>query len=175
MQSLEDLLYFILQQDRSIVFGDLGRYAHHLIEAFKSKPTLKVTIISNNKKLHSSDNRIQVIRTEELIEKCDLLVYVEPTTLQMVEQHALASRVAVFTSHFTFKIPCEQWWTNVCFFLKVDPEGTQQLQEKQDFSIQTRNIGLVQIDHTNVLTITGKESAPRKGVQKELCFSILFN
>ena len=158
MQSIQDLLNFILQQDRCIIFGDLGRYPHHLIETFKSISMLKVIIVSQDKNLYSSDNQIHVMQSGDLLEKCDLLVYLEPASLQMVEKHPLASHVAVFTSHFTFKTPCGEWWTNICFFLKMDPDGTQQLLEKQDFSIQTRNIGLVEDNYKNVLTITGKGS-----------------
>lgn len=160
MQSLQDLLNFILQQDRCIIYGDLGRYPQHLLEAFKSVPMLKVVIVSRNNNLHSTDNRIRVVRSAELVEKCDLLVYLEPASMQMVEKHPLAFRVAVFTSHFTFKTAHGDWWIDVCFFLKVDSEGTRELLEKQDFPIQTRNIGLVQVDYTNVLTISGNESAP---------------
>lgn len=162
MQNRQDLINFILQQDRCIVYGDLGRYPHLLLEILISIPLLEVVIVSNNN-LSSLDNRIRIIRSQNLIDsKCDLLVYLEPQSLQLVEKHPLASRVAVFTSHFTFKTSCGEWWTNICFFNKVDPEGTRQLLEKQDFSIQTQNIGLIEIDHTNVLTISGKESASPK-------------
>lgn len=160
MQSLQDLLNFILQQDRCIVYGDLGRYPQHLLESFKSFPMLKVVVVSRNADLHSTDNRIRVVRSAELVEKCDLLVYLEPASMQVVEKHPLALRVAVFASHYTFKTPCGDWWTDVCFFVKRDSEGTRQLLEKQDFSIQTRNVGLVKVDYTNVLTISGNNSAP---------------
>lgn len=160
MQSLQDLLNFILQQDRCIVFGDLGRYPQQLIQLFKSVPMLKVVIVSQDKNLHSSDNQIHVSPSTNLVEKCDLLVYLEPASMQTIERHPLASRVAVFTSHFTFQTLRGEWWTNVCFFLKMDPEGTRQLLEKQDFSIQTRNVSLVAINHANVLTISGKNFTP---------------
>lgn len=163
MQSLQDLLNFILQQDRCVVYGDLGRYPQHLLEAFKAFPMLKVVVVSRNADLHSTDNRIRVVRSAELVEKCDLLIYLEPASMQTVEKHPLAFRVAVFTSHYTFKTPCGDRWTDVCFFLKIDSEGTRRLLEKQDFSIQTRNIGLVQVDHANVLTISGKDSASPNG------------
>ena len=42
----------------------------------------------------------------------------------------------------------------------MDPDGTRELIEKQDLSIETRNIGLVESDHTHVLTIKGKGSVP---------------
>lgn len=160
MQSLQDLVNFILQQDRCIIYGDLGRYPQHLVEAFKSVPMLKVVIVSRENDLHSTDNRIRIVRAAELVEKCDLLVYLEPASMQMVEKHPLAFRVAVFASHYRFKTSREDWWTDVCFFLKIDSEGTQELREKEDFSIQTRNVGLVKIDYNNVLTISGKNSSP---------------
>lgn len=163
MQSIQDLLNFILQRDRSIVYGDLGRYPRHLLEAFEAFPMLKVIVVSRKDDLHSTDNRIRVVQSAEFVEKCDLLVYLEPASMQTIEKHPLALRVAVFASHYTFKIPCGDRWSDVCFFLKVDPEGTRRLLEKQDFSIQTRNIGLVQVDHANVLTISGKDSASPNG------------
>lgn len=160
MQSIVDLLNFIMQRDRCIIFGDLGRYPEYLIDALKSIPMLKVIIISRYDNVHSTENRIRVVRSKDFIEKCDLLIYLEPASVYMIDKHPLALRVAVFTSHFTFQIPSGNVWTDVCFFIKPDSEGTRQLLEKQDFPIQTRNIGLVQVDYTNVLTISGKESAP---------------
>lgn len=159
MQSLQDLLNFILQRDRCIVYGDLGRYPRHLLEAFEAFPMLKVIVVTRNQDLHSTDNRIRVVRSADLLEKCDLLVYLEPASMQTIEKHPLALRVAVFASHYTFKTNRKDRWSDVCFFLKVDSEGTRRLLEKQDFPIQTRNVGLVQVDHANVLTISGKDSA----------------
>lgn len=156
METILDLLNFILQQDRCIIFGDLGRYPNILYENLQNIPLIKICFVSNNRDLYSSDNRIRVLRPGDPIEKCDLLIYLEPGSLQFIEKHPLVSRVAIFTSHFTFQTPNREWWTNICFFMKK--ADTAELLEKQDFSIQTKNIGLVKIDHVNVLTISGKTS-----------------
>lgn len=153
MKTVRELLNFILRQDGSIVFGDLSRYPQHLIEALKSIPLLTVVIITKDESLYSSENRIKILPSVDKIEKCDLLVYLEPDSLQIVKNYSLALRVAVFTSHFTFKTMHGSKWTNICFFLKIDPEGTKKLLEKREFPVQTQNVGLVKINHVNVLTL----------------------
>lgn len=160
MLSAEELLNFILQQDRCIVFGDLGRYPYKLFEILKSIPSLKVMVISSNNNLYSSDNQIRVQRSDQLVESCDLLIYLEPESMQTIAKHRLASRVVVFASHLNFIHSCDARWARVCFFLKIDPTGTRSLLDRQDFSIQTQNVGSVRVDYTNVVRISGKDNPP---------------
>lgn len=117
---------------------------------------------SKNCTFSSTENRIRVQRPEEPIKRCDLLVYVEPASLQLVEKHALASRVVVFTSHYTFQKPIGEEWIDVCYFHGVDAASTKALIAIQNFPIQTENVGLVEIDHTNVLRISGRIAAAPK-------------
>lgn len=162
MQTLQDLFKFILSQERSIVFGNLGRYPHLLFENLITIPSIRVTFVSTICSFSSKDNRIQVQRPTEPIHQCDLLIYLEPMSLRLVEKPVLATRAVVFTSHYTFKLPNGERWINVCFFHGMNATGTKELLSKQDFPIQTRNVGLVQIDHTNVLTISKRIAAAPK-------------
>lgn len=162
MNTLSELLSFVLQQDRSIVFGNLGRYPHLLFETLIEIPSLHVIFVSMHCPFTSKDHRIRVQRIQDPIDRCDLLVYLEPPSSRLIEKSSLASRVVVFTSHFTFKLPNGERWIWVCYFHGMDVEGTQQLLARQDFPIQTRNIGLVQLDHTNVLTLSKRSDAAPK-------------
>lgn len=155
MQTIQELISFLLKQDRSIVFGNLGRYPRLLINAFLSMPSLRVIIITN-RQCSSTDNRIRIQRPTDPIDPCDFLIYFEPASLQWIEKHALASRVVIFASHYTFSVPSKERWINICYFHGIDRSGTRELLQIQDFPIQTRNIGLVEIDHTHVVTLSGQ-------------------
>ena len=161
MQSLKDLIQFLLQQNRSIVFGNLGRYPQVLLEVLLTIPSLRVIIISN-RSCSSTENRIRIQSPTDPIDRCDLLMYFEPVSLQLVEKHPLASRVAVLTSHYTFMVPAHERWINICYFHGIDRSGTRELLEIQDLPIQTRNVGLVEIDHNNVLILSEKSTAPQQ-------------
>ena len=158
MQTIRELIDFLLQQDRSIVFGNLGRYPQLLVETFLSMPSLRVVIITQ-RQCSSTDNRIRIQRPTDPVERCDLLVYFEPASLQWIEKHPMASRIVIFTSHYTFSVPSKEQWIDVCYFHGLDRSGTRELLQIQDFPIQTRNVGLVKIDHTNIVTLSGKADA----------------
>lgn len=162
MQTLQDLLHFIQSQERSIVFGNLGRYPNRLFEMLVSAPLLRVIIVSKNSAFSSTENRIRVQRPGDPIKQCDLLVYVEPATLQLVEKHPLASRVVVFTSHYTFQKPKGEEWINICYFHGMNAADTKAMIALQNFPIQTENVGLVEVDYANVLKISGRTMAAPK-------------
>lgn len=162
MQSVQELFHFILSQDRSIVFGNLGRYPDTLLEALAAIPLLRVVILSKRCGLSSTENRIRVQRPTDPIDRCDLLVYVEPASLQLVEKHPMAARVVVFASHYTFKKSSSERWINVSYFHGPDAAGTKALLARQDFPIQTQNVGLVEIDHAHVQRISGRHAAAPK-------------
>lgn len=165
MHTLSDLLSFLLQQDRSIVFGNVGRYPQLLFQTLVALPQLRVIVLSHHYPYASTDPRIRVQKPTEPVDRCDLLVYVEPASLQWVAKQPLASRVAVFTSHYTFKWPETERWIHVSFFHGADPVGTAQLLARQQFPIHTQNIGLVEVDHANTVTLSGKHPAapPQNG------------
>lgn len=161
MQTLQDLFHFILQQDRSIVFGNLGRYPQLLFESLVSIPSIRILFVSMRCTLTSKDNRIRVQRFNDPIDPCDLLIFLEPPSLRLIEKHPLASRVVVFTSHFTFKIPNGERWIHICYFHSMNALGIKQLLSIQDFPIQTRNVGLVESNHVNALTLSKRlDAAP---------------
>lgn len=163
MQNIQDLFEFILHHDRCLVFGNLGRYYHFIFETLASIPLIRVVVISNYCNISSTDNRIRVQRYTDPIDRCDLLIYLEPASLQLVDKHPLASRVVVFASHYTFKVRDGGRWINICYFQGPDALQTKELLSLQDFPIQTRNVGLVEVDHANVLTISGRlASAPKE-------------
>lgn len=159
MLNLEDLFNFILLQDRSLVFGNLGRYPQRLFETLVSIPSIRVLFVTTGCTFSSKDNRIRVQRYNDPIEQCDLLIYLEPPSMRLIEKPSLASRAVVFTSHFTFKIPNGERWIHICYFHGMNATGTKHLLSRQDFPIQTRNIGLLERDHVNVLTLSKRMDA----------------
>lgn len=164
MQTIQDLFNFILHHDRCVVFGNLGRYPHFIFEMLTSVPLLRVIIVSNRCTISSTENRIRVQRPSDPIDRCDLLVYLEPASLALVDKHPLASRAVVFTSHFTFKLrDGDSRWIHISYFHGPDAAQTKELLSLQDFPIQTNNVGLVEVDHANVLTLSGRTaSAPKE-------------
>lgn len=162
MQTLEELFKFILEQERSLVFGNLSRYPQLIYESLVSIPSLQVLILSNHCPLTSKESRIRVQRSSDPIDRCDLLIYIEPAASQLITKHALASRVVVFASHFAFQKPDNERWVPVSYFHGVDPTATQELLSIQDFPLQTRNVGLVEVDREHVLALSGRiPNAPR--------------
>lgn len=161
MQTIQDLFNFILHHDRCLVFGNLGRYPHFIFEMLATVPLLRVVIVSNRCTVSSTENRIRVQLPTDPVDRCDLLIYLEPASLQLVDRHPSASRVVVFASHFTFQMRDGDRWINVCYFHGPAATQTKELLALQDFPIQTRNVGLVEVDHANVLTISGRvDTAP---------------
>lgn len=98
---MDDVFKFVLEHDKTIVYGNLGRRPL-LIYDYLSKnfPTFDVQVFSNYYHFPSTHH----IKTNgDSIEKCDLLVYVEPSPQQTIKTHDRAARVVVFTSHLNLK------------------------------------------------------------------------
>lgn len=160
MNSIQDLFNFILHQEQTIVFGNLGRYPKIIYEAIQSIPLIQVTIISKHYPIITSDSRIRV--THDCVDRCDLLIYMEPDTFQSIQKHPLTSHVAVFTSHFNFKT--KSLWKYVSYFHTTSlddlADKTQKLLKVQDPSLQTRDPGLVGVEYKNVFITKGANLAP---------------
>lgn len=162
MLTIQDLFEFILHHERCLVFGNLGRYPHFIFETLASIPLLRVTIVTNRCSTASTENRIRFQRFTDPIDRCDLLIYLEPPSLQLVDKHPNATRVVVFASHYRFNVREGGRWINICYFHGPDASETKELIALQDFPIQTRNVGLVEVDHGTVLTISGRMATALK-------------
>ncbi|GBN19748.1 hypothetical protein AVEN_261818-1 [Araneus ventricosus] len=167
MNTLPDLIQFILRHDHVIVFGNLGRYPKILFDVLASDPQLNVTIVSPYYLCESTpDNRIRVVNPKQSVDSCDLHVVMEPTPYQLVEKPPKAARMAVFTSHFTYNSGPETVWTNVCYFHTDTPDVmdrvkcTQDLLKLQDHSIQTQNVNQVFVEAMHRLIIRGRKDSP---------------
>jgi hypothetical protein len=145
------------------VFGNLGRNPDVLYKCLESIPQLDVAVVSPHYLFPASpDNRIRVIRpNDQNSDRCDLLVVIEPTPFQRIEKPSTASRLVVFTSHFSFSTRQESLFTYVSFHhtgttLDATRRHTKQLQNIQDGSIQTRNPNTIQVDAINVIFVKGR-------------------
>ncbi|GFX47226.1 uncharacterized protein TNCV_148371 [Trichonephila clavipes] len=97
MKTIDDLFNFILDNDKTVVYGNLGRQPHVLFEyLIKNFPTFEIHVFSNYYQLPSTSN-IQVNR--DFHGKCDLLILIEPYANMVVSLPKEAARMVVFTSH----------------------------------------------------------------------------
>lgn len=160
MHTVRDAVDFVLRQERSVVFGNLGRYPHLLFEALREVPLIRVVVVDAREDPPvSSEERVRVQRPADPVERCDLLAYLEPASSQPVRKPPTAGRVAVFASHFAFALPSGERWTDVCYFHAPDPLGTAELLKRQAFPVQTSNVGLLELDRVNVVVVSGKHAA----------------
>ncbi|GFT71245.1 uncharacterized protein NPIL_552051 [Nephila pilipes] len=160
MNSVQDLLQFILRHDYVVVFGNLGRYPRVLFEALAADNQLNVAIQSQYYLCPSTpDERIRVVKPNH-VQPCDLFVVLEPTPYQLLEKPAQATRMVVFTSHFTYNTRPENVWTFVSFFHTLNvtemSRHTQELLSRQDHSIQTSSISQVHVDAVHTVTLYGR-------------------
>lgn len=160
METLQDLVAFVLRQNKTIVFGNLVRHLDTLYEAIRAVPQIEVAVVSPYYLFPASeDNRIRVVRSADT--PCDLLVLIEPTPSQVVEKPPTAARFVVFTSHLTFTLRSESVFTQVCYFhsttsLSDLTQRTRRLLQDQDGSVQTSNASAVHVDAVNVMTVRGR-------------------
>lgn len=97
MNTLDELFNFILENDKTIVYGNLGRYTHILFDyIMKSFPTFEIQVFSNYYYVPSTPT-IKV--NTDSVGKCDLLIYIEPAPNMVVISYKEAARVVVFSSH----------------------------------------------------------------------------
>ncbi|GFT38406.1 uncharacterized protein TNCV_3064541 [Trichonephila clavipes] len=109
--------------------------------------------------LCTPDERIRVVKPSN-VQPCDLYVVLEPPPYQLLEKPAQATRMVLFTSHFTYKTHPENVWTFVSFFHTLNVtelvRNTQELLSLQDHSIQTPSINQVQVDAVHKVTLSGR-------------------
>ncbi|GIY58208.1 uncharacterized protein CDAR_512641, partial [Caerostris darwini] len=162
MNSVQDLIQFILQNKQTFVFGNLGRYPQVLYNALAAIPHLNVMVISTHYPFSSTaDNRIRVVSptSSTLLNPCDLLVIVEPSPFLYIEKSVHAARMVVFASHFNIKFAPGTICTNVAYIHTLNMDNlraqTKRLLELQEASVQTRNVNSIQVDAVHKVIING--------------------
>jgi hypothetical protein len=168
METVKDLFDFIMRNPLTSVFGNLGRYPKVIHDALISMPyNIEVTVISRHYPFPTTDHRIKVVHPADPIHRCDLLIYMEPDSLQVIKKQPQVSHVVVFASHFTFHTYSNDYWNTVSYFHTTNTEDlvrrTQTLLSRQDASLQSRDVGMIGIDYTNVLITRGEtdKEAPK--------------
>ncbi|GFT52037.1 uncharacterized protein NPIL_204311 [Nephila pilipes] len=97
MKTIDELFEFIFENDKTVVYGNLGRQPHVLFEyLIRNYPTFEIHVFSDYYHLPSASN-IQVNR--DFYGKCDLLIFIEPPPNMIVSPPKEAARIVVFTSH----------------------------------------------------------------------------
>lgn len=97
MKTLDDLFNFVFTHDKTIVYGNLGRKPLVLYDYItKNYPTFDIQVFSK----HYHFPPTQHIKTNpKEIEKCDLLIYLEPPPRISISTLDRVARIVVFTSH----------------------------------------------------------------------------
>lgn len=114
MNSMKNLFDFIMKNERTIVYGNLGRKYHLIYEyILKELPTFEVIVESKYYKLFSR-NHIHVSFTS--VEKCDLYIFIEPEPESLIIHPELASKVVIFTSHLLSKFLNNSFWAFATYF-----------------------------------------------------------
>lgn len=170
MDTIQKLFQFVLQRERTVVFGNLSRYPQRIYDALVDLPHLQVTVVSKRYPFASSEYRIRVVPESGVVGFCDVLMVLEPDSLQMIQKPPLAAHVVIFTTHFTFQTYPNDDWTDVCYFHAPSPpplsrwmSNTQTLLGLQDFSLQTGHVDQIDVHHANVSILRGRpDTAPTK-------------
>lgn len=114
MNSIKNVFNFINKNERTIVYGNLGRKYHMIYDyIIKELPTFEVIVESKYYKLFSKDH-IHV--SSHSIEKCDLYIFIEPEPETLIIHPELASKVVIFTSHLLLKFLNNSFWAFATYF-----------------------------------------------------------
>lgn len=160
MQCIRKLFDFVMKNDRSIIYGNLGR-KHYLIYDYilKELPTFEVIMESNYYKLPSKDH-IHVNMPSS--SKCDLYIYIEPEPGKLLIHPEKASKVIVFTSHLLSKFFAHNYWAPATYFhlkntIDIEINNTKKLLTLQQTSRYFDKLDKVfkyRLEFENVKTIS---------------------
>lgn len=159
MQSLQELLQFLLRHDNVVVFGNLGRNQQVVYNMLLADPQLQVVIQTRFYfPINSPDGRIRIINNNDIPpDPIDLFVVLEPEPYALLQKPPQAARWVVFTSHLTFNSRPDTVWTHVCYFhspnLSEMCRNTQRLLQLQDTSFQTANVNDVRVNAVHKLVL----------------------
>lgn len=158
MKNLDDLFDFILEHDKTIVYGNLGRQYTVLFDYLMHQfPTFDIVVFSPYYEFPATQN---IHTKEEAIRKCDMLLYIEPAPRTPIRCPDNVGRTVVFASHML--VNCyEESPVFVSYFhsphhdLAEEIRRTRELNARRDSSIRTERADVMksQIDFGNVKTL----------------------
>lgn len=160
MKSIENLFQFIMRNERTIVYGNLGRKYHMIYEyIIKELPTFEVIVESKYYKLFSRDH-IHV--SSQSAEKCDLYIFIEPEPESLIIHPKLASKVVIFTSHLLSKFLNNSFWAFATYFhfnksKEEEIRATKRLLELQQTSRYLNKLDKIfkhRLDFDEILTVS---------------------
>lgn len=156
MKTLNDLFSFIFQHDKTVVYGNLGRQPWELYNYIKTHyPTFDVQVYS---KYYPFQPTHRIKTNGDTIEKCDLLIYLEPAPNMVLLSHKQAARMVVFTSHLLVT-DVSSPSAYVSFWFSPDPTkdvlANKRILSMQDCSVQASRGDLLktQYDSFNIQTV----------------------
>lgn len=165
IDSLQELLSYILRQSQTIVFGDLSRHLGSLFKVIQETlPQLRVVVTSPHPQryIFPSTETIRFIDYHSISsDDSDLLILVEPNPKQDVldKKPLRVSRFLVITSHFNFTVRQGSVFANVSYFHQWKQLGldTRRLLKIQDGSVQSASPHSIKVDSINVKIVRGSQ------------------
>ena len=165
-EDLDSLFRCVLEKNRVLVFGDLGRLPHVVVEHLSTHHSmLKIYFVSIQYPL-SIPNNVQQFRQiterDATKAKCDLLVLLEPRDHAIVPaNYPNAGSIVVFTSHAILDIKnSETVFLGIYFRSTRDRiDRMSRIQEKMEGVEESDDVEIVKrhVAHESVITI-GPES-----------------
>lgn len=161
MQSLQELWNFMLGQERCVVFGNLSRSPDLLLNPSVQIPLLRiVVVVPHPHQFSSKEKRFHVQGPAATVDRCDVVLYWEPTLHQRIDKPPLATHAVVLTCHYAFKLVDPEKWVDVSYFQDPDPNGTRDLLTRREFPVYTEDVGLLEAEREPSLKIWGKDHPP---------------
>lgn len=160
MNSIKNLFDFIMKNERTIVYGNLGRKYHLIYEyILKELPTFEVIVESKYYQLFS---RSHIHVTSQSTEKCDLYIFIEPEPESLIIHPELASKVVIFTSHLLSKFLNNSFWAFATYFhfnksKETEINATKRLLDLQQTSRYLNKLDKIfkyRLDFDEVVTVS---------------------
>lgn len=144
MESIDDLFKFILKNERTLVYGNLGRNYQLIYEyIIKNLPTFEIII---NSKYYNLLSKEHIHVNTETNSKCDIYIFIEPEPNSIITQPDMALRVVVFASHLSINTLRGITWARVSYFHLHNPINTEIENTKKLISLKQNTIYMNKLD-----------------------------
>ena len=157
---MKQLFQFIMKNERTFVYGNLGRKYHLLYDyILKELPTFEVIMESKYYNLSSKEHIHVNVQTST---KCDLYIYIEPMPDELIIHPEYASKVVVFTSHLLSQFAEDSYWAPATYFhlnnpIEMEVNKTKVLKSLQQSSRYLDHLDKIfkyRLDFHNVKTVS---------------------
>jgi hypothetical protein len=155
--TLQETFDVCLKNKHTIVLGNLGRKNQLVARQIAMHPNLEVMVVSPYYAFPESDR----VHVNGPVQKCDLLIYIEPKNPVKVVDYA--SRIIVFTSNLAF--PESKEFLTITYYhsddIEVEIKTARKLLDLQMVPVSHRNVNVVknQIGFVEVKTLSNRSDS----------------